>query len=116
MPHEVASGTPCRLSDDAERQEPAGVQEAVHGVVAGGLRGISGDRGREVGAGAVEVVMNCKKCDGKMIKSQAIGRTWTGLPDFIGGSVVTVSPGGPGRLIQCLKCAECGWSVSTDNA
>ena len=22
------------------------------------------------------------------------------------------SPGGPGRLVDCLKCAECGWSTS----
>lgn len=29
-----------------------------------------------------------------------------------GGEVCTVSPGGPGKLIECMKCLECGWSVS----
>lgn len=41
--------------------------------------------------------------------------TFTGMPDFIGdtgaNAVCTMSPGGPGRLIDCLKCADCGWSV-----
>lgn len=57
----------------------------------------------------------CRRCGGKMKPSQAIGQTWTGLPDFPGGDVVTLSPGGPGRLIDCLKCEKCGHSISSPN-
>ena len=32
-----------------------------------------------------------------------------------GGEVVTMSPGGPGRIVPCLKCSACGHSV-TDGA
>lgn len=46
-----------------------------------------------------------------MKPGKAIEQTYTGIPDFIGGDVVTMSPGGPGRLIDCLKCVKCGWSV-----
>jgi len=38
-----------------------------------------------------------------------------GSSDFIGGQVVTMSAGGPGKLIGCLKCRDCGHSV-TPNA
>ncbi len=54
----------------------------------------------------------CRKCSGKMINSIAIEETCTGIPDFPGGDVVTVSPGGPGKLIKVKKCSRCGWSVS----
>ena len=47
-----------------------------------------------------------------MKPGKAIEQTYTGIPDFIGGDVVTMSPGGPGRLIDCMKCVECGWSVT----
>ena len=57
------------------------------------------------------VRMNCKICNGEMKPGKAIEQTYTGIPDFIGGDVVTISPGGPGRLIDCLKCVKCGWSV-----
>lgn len=52
------------------------------------------------------------KCNGDMKPSKAIEQTHTGCSDFIGGTVVTMSPGGPGRLVECLKCSICGWSVS----
>lgn len=42
----------------------------------------------------------------------ALQSTLAGIPDFAGGEVCTVSPGGPGRLIDCLKCADCGYSTS----
>ena len=32
--------------------------------------------------------------------------------EFRGGEIVTMSPGGPGKLISCLKCPQCGWSVT----
>lgn len=55
----------------------------------------------------------CKKCGGAMAQSKAIGQTFTGTPDFAGdGHVCTMSPGGTGKLIDCMKCAECGWSVT----
>ena len=41
----------------------------------------------------------------------AMESTFTGSPDFIGGAVVTLSAGGPGRLVECgRKCSECGHS------
>ena len=27
---------------------------------------------------------------------------------------MTLSAGGPGRLIDCMKCSACGWSVTAD--
>ena len=52
----------------------------------------------------------CTKCGGVMRPGIAMGQTFSGSPDFIGGDVVTVSAGGPGRLIACLKCSACGHS------
>ena len=54
----------------------------------------------------------CKKCGGTMKPSKAIEQTYTGSPDFVGGPVVTMSAGGPGKLVDCLKCEKCGWSVT----
>lgn len=57
---------------------------------------------------------HCRKCHGPIALGKAIAQTTTGVPDFIGTThVCTVSPGGPGKLIDCLKCSECGWSVTT---
>jgi len=54
----------------------------------------------------------CKKCGGEMSPGQAIEQTYTGTPDFPGDAYpVTMSPGGPGKLIECSKCKACGWSV-----
>lgn len=57
-------------------------------------------------------IQTCRKCGGDMKPGLAMGQTVTGMPDFIGGEVCTVSPGGPGKLIECSKCEECGWSVA----
>jgi hypothetical protein len=59
-------------------------------------------------------VKACKKCGGAMRLGQAIAQTFSaGSPDFPGDTVgMTVSPGGPGKLVPCLKCEACGWSVS----
>ena len=55
----------------------------------------------------------CKKCSGKMRPGKAIEQTWTGIPDFPGDKkCVTMSPGSSGKLIDCMKCIECGWSVT----
>ena len=54
----------------------------------------------------------CKKCGADMKPGVAIGQTFTGMADFIGGECCTVSPGGPGKLVECSKCPECGWSTT----
>ena len=59
----------------------------------------------------------CKKCDGAMRPGKAIAQTWTGTPDFPGDTrCVTMSPGGAGKLIDCMKCEACGWSVTSIEA
>lgn len=57
---------------------------------------------------------DCKKCGALMRYGLAIEQTYTGTPDFAGGEIVTLSPGGPGKLIDCLKCPQCGWSVTKE--
>lgn len=59
-----------------------------------------------------EVSMGCKRCGEELKPSIAIEQTFSGSPDFAGVAIVTMSPGGPGRLIGCMKCSACGWSVS----
>lgn len=54
----------------------------------------------------------CRRCGSKMKPSKAISQTYTGMPDFPGKEVVTISPGGPGQLVDCLKCRQCGHSVT----
>ena len=63
------------------------------------------------GSGHVDDVC-CKHCHTPMQPGLAIEQTYTGKPEFRGGEVVTLSPGGPGNLIDCLKCPQCGWSVT----
>lgn len=59
------------------------------------------------------LVLACRRCGGPMKPGLAMGQTFrSGSPDFIGGQVVTMSAGGPGKLIECLKCADCGHSVT----
>lgn len=53
----------------------------------------------------------CNRCGGEMKPGQALENTLVGEPDDIGGCV-TLSPGGPGKLVPCMKCAECGRSVT----
>ncbi len=55
---------------------------------------------------------NCRKCGGEMRPGIALAQTCTGVDDFAGHGVVTMSPGGPGKVIDCLKCGQCGHSVS----
>ena len=46
---------------------------------------------------------------GKALEPTYIG----GVPDFIGrAEIVTMYEGGPGKLINCLKCPKCGFSVT----
>lgn len=53
----------------------------------------------------------CRKCAGQMRDGKAISQTFTGTPDFSNGEVVTLSPGGSGKMVDCMKCEDCGWSV-----
>jgi hypothetical protein len=57
-----------------------------------------------------EIRGNCGRCGGRMSPGVAMWQTVVGEPDM-GGEVVTMSPGGPGRLIECRKCEQCGHSV-----
>lgn len=60
-----------------------------------------------------EAFPTCRKCAGEMRPGIAIGQTFTaGLPDDLGGDVQTMSAGGPGCVIDCWKCVDCGWSVT----
>jgi len=58
----------------------------------------------------------CPKCRIDLVPSKAMVSTWcAGLPDFIGdldNMIRTVSPGGPGKLIDCRKCPKCGYSIT----
>jgi hypothetical protein len=56
----------------------------------------------------------CRRCGGPMRPGIATGQTYTGgLPDFPGDrESITLSAGGPGVVIDCDKCADCGWSVT----
>lgn len=57
--------------------------------------------------------MKCPKCDGEMKPGKAILQTWeAGVPDFPGQTIgITMHAGGPGRLSDCLKCSQCGYSI-----
>ena len=49
-----------------------------------------------------------------MHPGKAIAQTFTaGTPDFPGDThASTFSAGGPGVMVDCLKCGDCGWSVT----
>ncbi len=53
----------------------------------------------------------CPRCGGVINLGKALVSTYVGAPDFPGQEVATLSPGGPGRLTDCLKCEDCGWSA-----
>lgn len=58
----------------------------------------------------------CRKCGTPMIESHAIAQTFVaGTPDFPGDAhASTFSAGGPGKLIPCWKCPECGRSITRE--
>lgn len=61
----------------------------------------------------VEQAPGCRKCDGQMRRGLALAQTFSGVPDFPGDTHgITMSPGGQGQLVDCLKCLDCGWSVT----
>lgn len=59
-------------------------------------------------------VDNCRRCGSEMRPGIAMGQTATpGVPDFPGDrEASTYSVGGPGKLMTCMKCPACGWSVT----
>lgn len=64
-------------------------------------------------AGRKTAALRCAKCGGPMRQGIAIQSTLRGVRDFPSSStVVTLSEGGPGTVIACLKCRGCGYSVS----
>jgi len=54
----------------------------------------------------------CPKCGGIMLPGVALESTLVAGDKDLGGDGITVSPGGPGKLIPCIKCSSCGWSVT----
>ena len=60
--------------------------------------------------------MRCPRCDVDLVPGQALQNTLVaGLPDFPGQTDIegqTLSPGGPGRLVDVRTCPDCGYSVS----
>ena len=56
----------------------------------------------------------CRKCRTPMAPGKAIEQTYVGgTPDFPGDKhATTFSAGGPGVLIDVMKCPKCGWSVT----
>lgn len=82
------------------------------------LRGYQVERLIELGATATPAdglaadPGGCCRCGGQMRQGVAMQSTLEGVSDFTDGAVVTVSEGGPGRIVRCMKCAACGWSVA----
>lgn len=62
------------------------------------------------------VLSVCRVCGGGMTRGSAILSGWSGRPDFPGqeGSEAgcTMHEGGIGRIVNCLKCPACGFSVT----
>lgn len=62
--------------------------------------------------------MRCRKCDVEMRPGHALAQTFVGgMPDFPGDThATTFSAGGPGTMIDCWKCPECGRSVTKEQS
>lgn len=61
---------------------------------------------------SVGEAVTCRHCGGGMKPGKAIAQTWGGTPEWPGDPIYTMSFEGPGRLIDCLKCEKCGYSIS----
>lgn len=75
------------------------------------------DAAMQSGKAAEPDATKCRKCNGNMRPGTYLAQTFSGVPDFPGDThAVTVSPSGPGRLAECLKCDACGHSVTAGKA
>lgn len=54
----------------------------------------------------------CRRCDEMMVEGIATDQTYTGGTPDLGGEIMTLSAGGPGRIIRCWKCLKCGRSLT----
>ena len=55
----------------------------------------------------------CRHCNVNLVVGRAMESTFVGAPDFVGDRhAATMSPGGAGRLVACMKCPLCGWSTT----
>lgn len=55
----------------------------------------------------------CKKCNGKGKPSKALNNTLIGFDDFggdVGDRGTTMSRVGPAKMVDCIKCENCGHS------
>lgn len=57
---------------------------------------------------AAAIASSCRKCGGTMKPGIATGQTFSTSDEG------TCSPAGPGKIIECMKCSACGWSVSKE--
>lgn len=55
--------------------------------------------------------MYCSRCGGRMHKSQALVSLPSGSSDFTRGEVIATSTGQVVKLIDSMKCDDCGQSV-----
>ena len=68
----------------------------------------------KTGRYATDEEQECRKCAGVMKEGTALLSTFvSGMPDFPGDTEgVTMHEGGQGVLVRCLKCEDCGYSVT----
>lgn len=82
------------------------VEQPLPGTELARYRSISNLRD-ELRAMRAAGVMACRKCGGAMKLGKAMGQTLDCSDEG------TCSPAGPGKLIDCMKCEACGWSVTS---
>lgn len=53
------------------------------------------------------------RCGGVMKRGVAFENSWEGMADFPGDEYAcTISQTGPAKIVPCVKCKRCGFSVS----
>lgn len=55
--------------------------------------------------------MTCPKCQVALLQGVALEPIMAASGDDIGCDLVKLYPSGNARLVPCLKCPKCGWSV-----
>ena len=53
----------------------------------------------------------CPKCHSSMGDGKVLLNIFGGYSDFPGDSIVTMSPTGDAKLVDCWKCSICGHSI-----